>query len=112
MFAKRKVSQSVSGMTESRRKLLGKVSLVDSFTVALFLFTQAVVVQARTNTPAKDPGPRTGAAGAGGMISGLTANQQAFFTAGLANFVEVDSVTGSVSNTGNGLGPRFNAESC
>jgi CxxC motif-containing protein (DUF1111 family) len=28
------------------------------------------------------------------------------------NFSQIDSVTGSVPKTGNGLGPRFNAESC
>ncbi|HEV2176499.1 MAG TPA: di-heme oxidoredictase family protein [Terriglobia bacterium] len=98
-------------MTQSRRNRLGKVTLVILSALALLPFTMVVVVQGHDN-PAKDPGPRTGAAGAGGMISGLTANQQAFFTAGLANFVEADSVTGSVSGTGNGLGPRFNAESC
>jgi CxxC motif-containing protein (DUF1111 family) len=61
---------------------------------------------------AADPGVRGGPAGAGTMIGGLTPAQQAFFSAGMMNFNLLDSVTGSVTNTGGGLGPRFNAESC
>ncbi len=54
---------------------------------------------------AKDPGVRGGAAGAGGMIPGLTAGQQAYFIAGQAEFSGVEGV-------GDGLGPRFNLDSC
>src|SRR5579871_3598798 len=61
---------------------------------------------------ARDPGVRGGPPGAGGPIAGLTANQLAFFNAGLNNFQEIASVTGRIPNTGIGLGPRFNAESC
>ncbi len=57
------------------------------------------------NFAAKDPGVRGGAPGGGSPIAGLTTNQLAFFDAGLSNFAEVDAVP-------NGLGPRFNAESC
>jgi CxxC motif-containing protein (DUF1111 family) len=35
-----------------------------------------------------------------------------FFEAGKISFEEIDSVTGAVPDTGKGLGPRFNAESC
>src|SRR5579862_3422148 len=52
-----------------------------------------------------DPGPRIGAAAAGGPITGLTTNQGAFFSDGLVRFSEVDVVA-------NGLGPRFNLDSC
>lgn len=61
---------------------------------------------------AKDPGVRGGPAAAGAAITGLTPVQQSFYSAGLMNFQQIDSVTGSVPNTGNGLGPRFNGESC
>ena len=61
---------------------------------------------------ATDPGVRGGTPGAGSPIAGLTQNQLAFFSAGQTNFVQIDSVTGSIPNTGGGLGPRFNAESC
>jgi len=61
---------------------------------------------------AHDPGVRGGPPGAGGPIAGLTANQLAFFNAGLDNFQEIASVNGRIPDTGIGLGPRFNAESC
>jgi CxxC motif-containing protein (DUF1111 family) len=52
-----------------------------------------------------DPGVRGGPPGAGGPLLGLTADETAFFKAGLASFVEVEAVA-------NGLGPRFNSNSC
>jgi CxxC motif-containing protein (DUF1111 family) len=52
-----------------------------------------------------DPGARSGAAGAGGPIGGLTVKEGRFFTDGQAAFAEVDAVA-------NGLGPRFNLNSC
>src|SRR5262249_15257170 len=59
-----------------------------------------------------DPGPRAGAAGAGGAIAGLTVKEGKFFDAGLDEFTEVASAIGSVPNTEPGLGPRFNLTSC
>jgi CxxC motif-containing protein (DUF1111 family) len=77
-------------------------------------FTTVLALQAAPGAPgrATDPGVRGGPPGAGSPIAGLTQNQLAFFSAGQTNFLQVDSVTGSIQNTGNGLGPRFNAESC
>ena len=54
---------------------------------------------------AKDPGVRGGAPGAGDPIAGLTNNEQTFFFAGLGNFEETE-------NLADGLGPRFNLDSC
>src|SRR5262245_27772604 len=54
---------------------------------------------------AHDPGLRRGPAGAGGNLATLTAGQKAFFDAGQDAFVEVDGI-------GDGLGPRFNLDSC
>ncbi len=54
---------------------------------------------------ARDPGVRGGAPGAGGTIAGLSANEAAFFQAGQADFKEAEGV-------GDGLGPRFNLDSC
>src|SRR5712692_10340279 len=54
---------------------------------------------------ARDPGSRGGLAGAGGMLSGLSAGQIAIFNAGRDDFEEADTV-------GTGLGPRFNLDSC
>jgi CxxC motif-containing protein (DUF1111 family) len=58
---------------------------------------------------AKDPGVRGGAAGAGGPLPGLTADESAFFRDGLARFAEIEVVTGGNNN---GLGPRFNSNQC
>ena len=69
------------------------------------------IQQALTQSGAHDPGVRSGQAGAGAFIAGLTQNQRAYFAAGLDEFSEVEPVKRSVSN-GGGLGPRFNAESC
>jgi len=65
-----------------------------------------------------DPGPRAGTAGAGGPIPGLSVNEAAFFAGGLADFIQAQSVRGPQPNqpdttdTGGGLGPRFNSDSC
>jgi CxxC motif-containing protein (DUF1111 family) len=53
----------------------------------------------------KDPGVRGGPAGAGGPLPGLTSEEVAFFQQGLATFTEVEGVQ-------EGLGPRFNLDSC
>jgi CxxC motif-containing protein (DUF1111 family) len=65
-----------------------------------------------------DPGPRGGAAGAGGTFTVLDNTNAAadkadhdFFAQALLRFQEVDSVSGTIEG-GNGLGPGFNANSC
>src|SRR3989440_12622610 len=60
---------------------------------------------ARAQFFARDPGVRVGPAGAGGMLEGLTGLQQGFFTTGLGEFEEADGLA-------EGLGPRFNLDSC
>jgi len=59
-----------------------------------------------------DPGVRPGVAGAGGPMPGLSTQESQRFSAGLAAFQEVLSVTGSKPGTEAGLGPRFNLDSC
>jgi CxxC motif-containing protein (DUF1111 family) len=54
---------------------------------------------------ARDPGVRGGPAGAGAPLDGLTASQQAFFDAGATEFQDTDGLA-------EGLGPRFNLDSC
>src|SRR5258707_11586408 len=55
-----------------------------------------------------DPGPRGGAAGAGGFYPTLDGNEQAFFSQALDRFKEIDSVSGNVpGEAGIGLGPTF-----
>jgi CxxC motif-containing protein (DUF1111 family) len=54
---------------------------------------------------ARDPGLRESAPGVGGPLAGLTPDELRFFEAGLEEFEEVEGV-------GDGLGPRFNLDSC
>src|ERR1700674_1570020 len=62
---------------------------------------------------ARDTGVRSGAAGVGGPRPGLTSNYQQLFTASLARFNEVNSVSGNQPGSDSqGLGPRFNGDSC
>jgi CxxC motif-containing protein (DUF1111 family) len=65
------------------------------------------------NNQVRDPGVRGGFPAAGGPISGLTPQQLALFLKVQATFNEVDSVLGNVpGETGSGLGPSFNMNSC
>src|SRR5215831_16414176 len=59
-----------------------------------------------------DPGVRSGPPGAGSPLPGLTVKEAKFFNAGQTQFMNVQSVTGSVAGTEAGLGPRFNLDSC
>src|SRR4249920_4208106 len=64
---------------------------------------------------ARDPGVRSGPAGAGGILSGLTGTtEERAFGNGREQFGEVQSVQGVqfVPDTELGLGPRFNLDSC
>jgi CxxC motif-containing protein (DUF1111 family) len=79
--------------------------------VAILFWFSTSTQQAVTQSGAHDPGVRTGQAGAGGFIAGLTQNQRAYFAAGLDEFNQIEPVKRTVSD-GGGLGPRFNAESC
>lgn len=55
---------------------------------------------------------------AGGPLPGLSAEELTLFTAGVKSFAEIDSVKGTFvsptfgAETGRGLGPRFNSNSC
>ena len=62
---------------------------------------------------AVDPGPRPGAANAGGALPGLNGGEQNVFNESLSVFMEVGSVSGTVpGEEGVGLGPTFNGNSC
>jgi len=69
----------------------------------------AALAMAEPEKKPVDPGVRGGAAGAGGPLKSLTADETAFFQDGLARFAEIESVTGGQNN---GLGPRFNSNQC
>jgi len=63
----------------------------------------------QTKSTPVDPGVRAGAAGAGGPLQGLTADETAFFQDGQGRFAETEVVQGGSNN---GLGPRFNSNQC
>jgi hypothetical protein len=70
--------------------------------LAGLLLMTADVLAAHTAT---DPGVRGGLPGAGYSMPGLTSNEKAFYDAGEEAFAEIDDVP-------EGLGPRFNLDSC
>ena len=72
----------------------------------------AVVAALSADFTATDPGIRGGAPGAGGPLPGLRRLNLQFFLAGQAAFQEIDSVKGTIPDTGLGLGPRFNLDNC
>src|SRR5215471_2290897 len=75
----------------------------------LGVWMAAALAIAQTGKKPVDPGVRGGAAGGGGPLKGLTADETAFFQDGLARFADIESVTGGQNN---GLGPRFNSNQC
>src|SRR5215468_2326602 len=81
--------------------LLGSVSL-PQFALAQTATTNAITT---THSQTIDPGVRGGPAGAGDALTGLNAAEKAFFEVAKEVFQEVDAVA-------DGLGPRFNLDSC
>src|ERR1700688_4356928 len=77
--------------------------------IVVALLTACDSACSKPATAPVDPGVRGGAAGAGTALKGLTADENAFFQDGLARFSQIESVTGGQNN---GLGPRFNSNSC
>jgi CxxC motif-containing protein (DUF1111 family) len=73
----------------------------------LALFCGAAVVLGASSGPT-DPGPRTGPAGAGGEIAGMTSDQLAQFAGYKHVFTEVNN---TVANPV-GLGPGYDADGC
>jgi len=114
MFPTRPKSRQTTAPRLPHTRSLFSPSAHRTLRIASFFLFYVVVATAPSaaQTIASDPGVRGGPAGAGGAIAGLTANQKAFFAAGLADFAQLQSVKGTVPNTGGGLGPRFNGEGC
>jgi CxxC motif-containing protein (DUF1111 family) len=78
---------------------------------AIMLLASAYFTRDASGQQPHDPGVRGGPAGAGGPLAGLDAPTLAMFKAALNRFKEVDSVSGTIES-GVGLGPRYNANSC
>ena len=75
-----------------------KLSVPGTAVALLFLGATPALAQV-------DPGVQGGAPRAGGFLPGLTENQELFFEVGREDFNEAEGV-------GDGLGPRFNLDSC
>jgi len=75
------------------------------FVTAVVAGLLAAIAASAQSLLARDPGVRGGPARAGGMLQNLTPSQQSFFNAGLTAFERLEAVT-------DGLGPRFNLDSC
>src|SRR6202162_3608762 len=89
--------------------ILGRIrhkSLCGTLTVALI---RCGCAWGQPKSAPLDPGVRGGAAGAGGPLQGLTADETAFFLDGQARFAKIEVVNKGAHN---GLGPRFNSKQC
>ncbi len=79
----------------------------------LLVLSLASVIATQGQNTAHDPGPRGGTINAGRPLPRLTPAELSYFQDGQDRFTEVDSVSGSVrGESGSGLGPGFNANSC
>ena len=67
--------------------------------------SQSASAQHQGFQAARDPGVRSGAAGAGGPLPGMESYEQSYFAAAEALFIAPEGI-------GDGLGPRFNLDSC
>src|SRR6202795_3442583 len=108
----RAIPRRPEGQRLSRRNWMTRAqSVVCQIVAGIF----AASLTSCTNTPSQagtapvDPGVRGGAPGAGAAFKALSADETAFFQDGRTRFVEIEPVTGGQNN---GLGPRFNSNSC
>lgn len=94
------------------RKPLGRIFILSVCAIAAF--SMALLGQPQNGgAMVCDPGVRAGGVSVGQPLSTLSAAQLQFFQDGLARFIQVDSVSGTIAGEpGAGLGPGFNSNSC
>ncbi len=80
------------------------IGLVLTLILVSITFADTVSITQNPGQP-RDPGVRAGAAGSGNPVPGLNTGELAMFNSTRATFEEVDG-------TAEGLGPRFNLDSC
>jgi len=88
----------------AKRRFAYTCSLASTAAVLLASVAASTLAPAQTRGPS-DPGVRTGTPGAGDAITGLSTDELAFFKASAEVFGESETVQ-------DGLGPRFNLDSC
>jgi CxxC motif-containing protein (DUF1111 family) len=91
------------GAAAVRRLPVSASAIVLSAGVAVLAFQ--VTISSQTAQPARDPGVRGGASGAGDPLPGLLPQELEYFNAGKAEFEEAEAIT-------EGVGPRMNLDSC
>jgi CxxC motif-containing protein (DUF1111 family) len=90
-------------------RIARRIALKSFFAIVAVMLATCGFNLAQTPKGPVDPGVRGGPAGAGGPLSGLTADETAFFQDGQSRFAEVEVVANGANN---GLGPRFNSNQC
>lgn len=105
------MSRKVKDLRSAKTHSAGRPLMATGLT-AVVLAALTMAMNAPSAAQATDPGVRSGSGNAGMPVAGLTPNQLSFFNAGMEQFAENQSVTGTVANTSAGLGPRFNGEGC
>ena len=82
-------------------------------TLLLLVLSLAFAVSSQGQFRAHDPGVRGGSVAAGASFTALSSLQAAAFADGMSRFVALNSVSGALpGEPDNGLGPRFNSNSC
>jgi CxxC motif-containing protein (DUF1111 family) len=100
-------------MTNSHFKKIAGAAILTLSLLAAMAYSQTTAPTPSRGMSAKDPGVRTGPAGAGGAASSLTGSELILFNTGKQTFSDVDSVFGTLpGETDSGLGPSFNMNSC
>jgi CxxC motif-containing protein (DUF1111 family) len=100
-------------MKQSIRFFVTKRLSLLFFALAVSIVTTGAISQNNGDNDSLDPGVRGGPPAVGGPRANLSANYQSMFGAAQLRFQEVDSVSGTMPNeTGSGLGPGFNSNSC
>jgi len=97
----------VSGV--SAMVILRRIALKSLSGIVAMAVTTCVYTSGQGKAAPKDPGVRGGPSGAGTALTGLTADETAFFRDGLARFMDIEVVS---KGSNNGLGPRFNSNQC
>jgi len=73
--------------------------------LAAIVYASLLMLLTGTLRAQHDPGPRSGPAGAGNPVAGISPDELRFFNSGADQFAEVEAVA-------DGLGPTFNGDAC
>jgi CxxC motif-containing protein (DUF1111 family) len=88
--------------------------IIQRLLIPLLLAAAVALAPPAALAQARDPGVRHAATDGGPPVPlpGISADELEYFQDGVARFQTVEVVAGATSKQGNGLGPRFNSNSC